>query len=179
MNEYQNKKEASRKKSLGELGELFAIKALVDNHYQKIVNLNDKKMNFPFADLYAEKEGKKFIFSVKARNKYQKNHKLNAYYNLGSKAYEKAASAEKEYSAEPHWLVIQFDQFTYSIYWGSLEELKGKNAIPISHCSEGRIGKCLALDIRHYFDFGYFGNKKNETDLHDHIPNWKDLYRQR
>jgi len=71
MSKEKNKKEASRKKSLGELGELFAIKALVDNHYEKIINLNDKKMNFPFADLYAEKEGKRFIFSVKARNKYQ------------------------------------------------------------------------------------------------------------
>ena len=79
MSKEKNKKEASRKKSLGELGELFAIKALVDNHYEKIVNLNDKKMNFPFADLYAEKEGKRFIFSVKARNKYQKNQRNHRY----------------------------------------------------------------------------------------------------
>ena len=50
MSNEENKKEASRKKSFGELGELFAIKALVDNHYEKIINLNDKKMNFPFAD---------------------------------------------------------------------------------------------------------------------------------
>lgn len=157
----KNKKEASRKKSLGELGELFAIKALVDNHYEKIVNLNDNKMNFPFADLYAEKEGKRFIFSVKARNKYQKNHKLNSYYNLGSEAHKKAAIAEKEYCAEPHWMAIQFDQFTYSIYWGSLEELNGKRAIPLRQCAVGNIGICLAKDKRHYFDFGFFGNEKD------------------
>jgi len=114
----KNKKEASRKKSLGELGELFAIKALVDNHYEKIVNLNDKKMDFPFADLYAEKEGKRLIVSVKARNKYQKNNKLNSSYNLGSEAYKKAETARKEYCAEPHWMAIQFDHLTYSIYWG-------------------------------------------------------------
>ena len=147
MSKDKNKKEASRKKSLGELGELFAIKALVDNHYEKIINLNDKKMNFPFADLYAEKEGKSFIVSVKARNKYQKNHKLNAYYNLGSAAYKKAAIAEKEYCAEPHWMAIQFDQFTYSIYWGSLKELNGKNTIPLLQCAKGTIGICLAKDI--------------------------------
>ena len=162
MSKEKNKKEASRKKSLGELGELFAIKALVDNHYEKIINLNDEKRNFPFADLYAEKEGKRFIFSVKARNKYQKNHKLNAYYNLGSEAYKKAATAEKEYSAEPHWIAIQFDQFTYSIYWGSLKELNGKNAIPIGQCAAGNIGTCLAKNKRHYFDFDFFGNKKDE-----------------
>ncbi len=162
MSNEKNKKEASRKKSLGELGELFAIKALVDNRYDKIVNLNDKKMNFPFADLYAEKDGKKFIISVKARNKYQKNHKLNAYYNLGSTAYKNAAVAVKEYYAEPYWMAIQFDQYTYSIYFGSLEELNLKKQIPLRQCEAGTISTCLVKDKRHYFDFGYFGNKKDE-----------------
>jgi len=36
--------EALRKKSLGELGELISIKALVDNSFEKIVNLNDNSM---------------------------------------------------------------------------------------------------------------------------------------
>ena len=59
------KKEALRKKSLGDLGELFGIKALVDSHFEKVVNLNDGKMNYPFADLYAEKDNKKYIVSIK------------------------------------------------------------------------------------------------------------------
>lgn len=36
----ENKKEAARKKSLGELGELFAIKALVDKKFDSIRNVN-------------------------------------------------------------------------------------------------------------------------------------------
>lgn len=67
------KKEAARKKSLGELGELFAIKALVDEQYDKIRNLNDDHMNEAFADIYCEKDGKRYVISVKARNKYQKD----------------------------------------------------------------------------------------------------------
>jgi len=59
-------------------------------------------------------------------------------------------------------MAIQFDQFTYSIYWGSLEELNGKRAIPLRQCAEGNIGICLAKDKRHYFDFGFFGNEKDE-----------------
>jgi len=43
--EYLNKKEAARKKSLGELCELFAIKALVHRGYDRIRNLNDKSLN--------------------------------------------------------------------------------------------------------------------------------------
>ncbi len=57
------KKEALRKKSLGELGELFGIKALVDNSFERIVNLNDKKMNYPYADLYAEKKNKNILLA--------------------------------------------------------------------------------------------------------------------
>lgn len=155
------RKEALRKKSLGELGELFGIKALVDSSFEKVVNLNDKKMNYPFADLYAEKDGQRFIISIKARNKYQKNHTLNAFYNLGSRAYEKAKSAELEFGAVAHWLAIQFDAKTYSVYFGTLTELSQHKSIPMRECEKGNIGECLVRDKRHYFDFSFFENKKN------------------
>ncbi len=150
--------EALRKKSLGELGELISIKALVDVSFEKIVNLNDKKMNYPYADLYAEKEGQRYVISVKARNKYQKDKRLNAFYNIGSNAYRKAAVAEKEYSAKAYWLAVQFDKLTYSVYLGSLEELNFKNQIPIRKCEDSSVGVCLVKDKRHFFDFDYFGN---------------------
>ena len=73
MENNSSKKEASRKKSLGELGELFAIKAIVDKGFDKIRNLNDQKLNEPFADIFCEKNGVRYIISIKARNKYQKN----------------------------------------------------------------------------------------------------------
>lgn len=94
-NELANKKEASRKKSLGELGELFALKALVDNKFDKIRNLNDDSMNEVFADISCEKDNIMYIISVKARNKFQKNGKLNTRYNLGKDVYEKAVASEK------------------------------------------------------------------------------------
>lgn len=157
------KKEALRKKSLGELGELFGIKALVDNLFVKVVNLNDTKMNYPFADIYAEKDHKKYIISIKSRNKYQKNHTLNARYNLGSNAYKNAQAAEIEFEAEAYWMAIQFDAHTYSIYFGSLRELNNRNGIPVRECEQGSIGICLVKDKRHYFDFAFFGNKKNDV----------------
>lgn len=161
MTNEAEKKEALRKKSLGELGELFGIKALVDNLFERVVNLNDKKMNYPYADLYAEKDNKKFIISIKARNKFQKNHTLNAHYNLGSNAYEKASSAEIEYEAKAHWMAIQFGTLTYSVYFGSLAELNQSKAIPIKECEKGNIGICLVKNKRHYFDFSFFENEKN------------------
>ena len=163
MPSVSEKKEALRKKSLGELGELFGIKALVDSSFEKVVNLNDRKMKYPYADLYAEKDNKRFIVSIKARNKYQKNHSLNAHYNLGSHAYEKAKSAEEEYGAEAHWMAIQFDTQTYSVYFGSLAELEQRKAIPIRECEQGNVGVCLVKDKRHYFDFSFFENKKEPS----------------
>ena len=154
-----NKKEAARKKSLGELGELFAIKALVDEKYDRIRNLNDDHMNEEFADIYCEKDGKRIVISVKARNKYQKDGKLNTRYNLGTNAYEKARKVSEVYNAEPYWMAIQFDKNDYSVYFGSLEELNGAKAIPVNKCENGELGSKLVYKKRHYFDFDYYKNK--------------------
>lgn len=157
-----NKKEASRKKSLGELGELFALKALVDKKFDRIRNLNDDAMNETFADIFCEKNGEKYIISVKARNKFQKNGKLNTRYNLGKNVYEKALASEKKYKAKACWMAIQFDQNSFSIYFGYLKELNGSRAIPVDKCEKGIIGEIWAHNKRHYFDFDYYTNRVNQ-----------------
>ncbi len=154
----ESKKEAARKKSLGELGELFALKALVDKNFDKIRNLNDNAMNEPFADIECEKDGFRYVISVKARNKYQKNGKLNSRYNLGSQVYSKALSAEKKYDAVAHWMAIQFDQKSFSIYFGALIDLNGSKAIPVDKCEKGIVGEIWEYNKRHYFDFEYYTN---------------------
>jgi len=159
----ENQKEAARKKSLGELGELFAIKALVDKKFDRIRNLNDKTMNEAFADIECEKDGKRFVISVKARNKYQKDGKLNTRYNLGSNAYEKAQFAEKKYDALACWMAIQFDHKTFSIYFGYLSDLNNSKAIPVDKCEKGIIGEIWELNKRHYFDFDFYTNKNKKA----------------
>ena len=156
----RTRKEARRRKSLGELGELIAVKVLVDDSFDRIANLNDSAVNYPFADLIAEKGGKRLVISVKARNKFQRDGSLNASYKLGSNAYAHAVAAEVEFAATACWMAIQFDEKTFSVYMGELQELGHKKAIPLRRCEDGRIGRCLAKDLRHYFDFGYFGNTK-------------------
>ena len=136
MTNQNNKKEAARKKSLGELGELFAIKALVDKKFDKIRNLNDNIMNETFSDIECEKDGFRYIISVKARNKFTKAGKLNSRYNLGKSVYEKALLAEVKYNANAYWLAVQFDRKSFSIYFGSLKELNGSKAIPVDKCAK-------------------------------------------
>ena len=158
-----NRKEAARKRSLGELGELFAIKALVDNEFDKIRNLNDDSFNEAFADLKCEKDDKRYIISVKARNKYQKNGKINSRYNLGTNAYQKAKNAELKYRAKAYWIAVQFGKDSFSIYFGSLSELNGSNAIPVDKCEKGLIGSILANNKRHYFDFDFYSNNESNA----------------
>jgi len=155
-----SKKEASRKKSLGELGELFAIKAIVDKGFDKIRNLNDQKLNEPFADIFCEKNGVRYIISIKARNKYQKNGTLNTRYNLGSNVYEKVLKSEKTYNAIAHWMAIQFDEKSFSIYFGTIKELNGSKAIPIDKCEKGLVGTKWEYNKRHFFDFDFYSNSK-------------------
>jgi len=161
LKDLQNKKEAARKKSLGELGELFAIKALVDKKFDRIRNLNDNIMNETFADIECEKDGIKYIVSVKARNKYKKDGQLNSRYNLGSNVYEKVLLAEKKYNAIAYWMAVQFDKKSFSIYFGSLKALNGSKAIPVDKCEKGLIGEIWEFNKRHYFDFGYYTNQKD------------------
>ena len=157
------KKEALRKKSLGELGELYALKALVDNGFNNIKNLNDNKRNEPFADLIAEKNGKRYTISVKARNKNQGGKSIgrtNDRYNLGKDAITKAKKSEKKHKAKAHWMGIEFDDHSLTIYFGSMEEIKGHNSIPISKCRDGEVGRILLPSTKHYLDWDYFTNQK-------------------
>ena len=158
MDDSARKKEAARKKSLGELGELFAITTLVDLEFDKIRNLNDEHNNFMFADIYCEKDGHRIVISVKARNKYQKDGTLNANYNLGSNAYIKAKQASERFDAEPYWMAIQFDAHEYSVYFGSLACLNGANSIPVRRCENREVGSILVNRKKHYFDFDYYKN---------------------
>ena len=125
---------------------------------QYFSNLNDVKMNYPFADILATKRGKAIAISVKTRNRFMKDGRLNSRYKLGLRAYEKANLAAKEFSAEPHWMAIQFDAKSYTIWLGTLDELDGNKGILIRKCLSGDIGQCLVSDKPHYFDFSYFKN---------------------
>ena len=53
---------------LGRLGELLAAERLEDHGFSDVENLNAKRINFPFADLVAVRDGRRFLISVKARN---------------------------------------------------------------------------------------------------------------
>ncbi len=147
-----------RLRSLGALGELLAMKALVDNRFKNIRNLNDQKKNFPYADLYAEKGGKRYVISVKARNRYQKNRRLNSRYKLGSDCENKARRAEKEFKAQAAWMAISIFDDVYSVYFGTLDSLPAKTGILMGE-PHVQGYQCLVKEKQHGLDFRPYKNK--------------------
>ena len=152
------KEESQRRKDLGDSGEGFAMSLLAKHGFDNIQDLNSVKRNYPFADLYAEKGGKRYVISVKTRQKIGADGKENArhhlLYNGGD---EKVRKAEEDRNAEAHWLVIQVDKRgnPCAAYFGSVRELKNpdylkpggnKNLILIPKCRSGEIGSVFLKD---------------------------------
>ncbi len=156
----EHQKENERKIKLGEWGEEAAINALITEGFENVENLNRKKKNSRFADVYAQKDGHPFIFSVKTRNKYRKGtDKLNEGYNLLYAGKDVIAKeVEQAHKAKAYWIAVQVDKTTYSVYMGSLDELT-TNDIRLRKCMDGTLGRCLIQDQPHGMDYNKFGNR--------------------
>lgn len=160
-------KEAKRFKLLGNMGEKLAETILQKGGFTDIVNLNHVAMNFPFADFIAEKEGVKYLISVKARNKFEHTGVLNSRFKLGDtdKKLEKLQNDEKfsAYNGHvPAWMAIALEKHTYEAYWGLIDELPNKRGISMSEKAKQNY-RCLAKDQPHGFDFDEFGNIFSKT----------------
>ncbi len=128
----QDASTAARSRSIGKLGEEIAEVVLKLNGFTNIRNLNATKHNYQYADVYAEKDGKRFVISVKTRNKYTASEKLNAFYNLvvgGDLAF--ARFAEKSENAEAAWIAISLEDETFDAYFGLLSSLHNVRSIPM------------------------------------------------
>jgi len=155
--------EGKRFKKLGDFGEILAYQLLADQCFENIINLNEIKNNAPYADFYAVKDGVEYIFSVKARNKYENTGKLNSRYKLGRSGIKlgKFISDEafKQYcGATPAWLAISMETNTYDAYWGLMSELPGnQHGIPMSESAKKNY-KLLAVGVAHPYKSEHFLN---------------------
>src|SRR5687767_14779497 len=107
-------KEAVRRwKRLGEIGEELALSLLAGNGFTNIRDLNrtenatatttSGKTNSHFADFVADKDGERYVISVKARNEYEwtpgpdGRRRLNGRYRLGEHCRRLAESAAAQH----------------------------------------------------------------------------------
>ena len=158
----ESKKRDERRKYLGEIGEHLGVQLLRDNGFIDISNTNVFSKNDAYCDLKATKDGVVYIFSVKARNKYEFNKKnntfrLNSRYKLGSKCSELGKLQEIKYKAIAAWLTIALDKQTYSAYWGLLSEIAPNKGVNMSKRATTTYRK-LAEEFPHSFEFDRFSN---------------------
>jgi len=144
-----------RRSRLGSIGEELAEEALVATGYQGVRNLNDTRPNQPFADIFAERDGKRYFISVKTRNESRLGGGLNESYNCfviadavntllkaqgkSSEDITQLALAEietlaLEFAAVPAWITVPVrpDQGTYAVYFGVLSDLGITRSIPMT-----------------------------------------------
>lgn len=135
-------KEKPVEKQLGDFGEKIAKEILKGNGYEQLKIFDKEGLeNFPYADILAEKDGKRCFISVKTRCRYGKNGE-NLSYNINR---EKGEALKKVFKAEAYWIAVTIDnkERKYSICFGLLKEIGESHAISIPKCREKVIGKWL------------------------------------
>jgi hypothetical protein len=107
---------------LGDWGEEVAAAGLSTNGFTDIVLLNKTRRNYPGGDLLGTLDDQRYLFSVKARDKFMQNGLINWGYNVYP---EKVISAAVLCRAEPAWIAVQVNRrnLTYSAYWGKITEI--------------------------------------------------------
>jgi len=138
----------TRLRTLGDLGEKWAPDLLKKAGFRAIQDLNAIKYNHPGGDFLAERAGKLYFITVKARNKHvQRTGKLNAGYNIHPKRVRLNAQLHK---AIPAWLTIQVDTDTrcFSAYFGTIDSLSNPHAVavPMSVRATSKY-ECLAREM--------------------------------
>lgn len=139
---------------LGRLGETLAEEQLNANGFSNVKNLNES-INYPFADLVAELKGVRFLISVKTRNEFQANGKLNPCFNAvnPNQAVLRALKAEgktedqitaiiweavdhlaSRWGARPAWISIPMrpEEGTYAAYFGEVAQIRHRRSIPMT-----------------------------------------------
>ena len=144
-----------RRGELGRIGELIAVEELSAHGFTAILLLRERNQIYPFADIYAEREGRKFWISVKTRNKYRANGTLNTRYKIPANQTERAHDLEQAHpGADAAFIAISVvlsrkscrcnePPHSYSCYFGPLTILTRRNGIGMRE-EERSLYECFA-----------------------------------
>ena len=141
-----------RTRALGRWGELKALKLLKDAKFSKVRDMNQATANHPFGDIYAERNGKRYLLGVKTRNKYQVSGLLNPTYNVKKRGADVSKLAELHH-AHLAWVAIQVipERQVVSAYFGTIKEIEEQ-------------GKRFSIPMREFDTLKYECLAKEESD---------------
>lgn len=155
---------------LGQLGETLAAERLAARGFTDIENLNRRRVNYPYGDLLATRDGISYFIGVKARNEMRQDDAgLNESYNLvlisdpvnarlkgeGKTRDQITAMLLAEmnclaatHSATSAWITIAMRPraSTYSAYFGLVSQLGNRRSVPMTPKACAAYD-CLAQDV--------------------------------
>ncbi|MCK3776683.1 hypothetical protein MZK49_08050 [Ensifer sesbaniae] len=151
---------AERTSKLGRLGETLAEERLKVAGFKDVRNLN-LRTNYPFADLIAELSGQRYLISVKSRNEFRADGKLNECYNavkfneaekrtlqaqgksqdeITAIIWEAVDGLAQQWNACPAWIVVPMrpEEGSYSAYFGLASVIRHRRSIPVQPADRAR-----------------------------------------
>jgi hypothetical protein len=93
--------------------------------FRDVRDMNVETSNHPFGDIYAERDGTRYLIGVKTRNKYQVTGLLNPTYNIRKRGAD-VGSIARRYNAILAWVAISVipEQRTFNAYFGTIEQIE-------------------------------------------------------
>ena len=155
---------------LGRVGEELAAERLKLEGFDDVENLNLRRINYPFGDLLATRNGKRYFIGVKTRNETRRGDVgLNESYNLvlisngaNARLKEQGKSTDQitsmllaevklladELKATPAWATVSVRPRagTYSAYFGLVSDLGNRRSVPMTAKARTKY-QCLAREI--------------------------------
>ena len=153
--------------ALGRLGEILAAEALAAKGFINVENLNEEIVHFPFADIVAERDNRRFLIGVKSRNEDRDVGSLNGAYNIvdiprsekrwmkehgrstdevTALALSRAHELARSYGAEAAWITVPMRPLdgTYAVYFGRLRGHRPPEIYPndVEGAGEIRAPRC-------------------------------------
>ena len=141
---------------LGRVGELLSAERLREQGFTNVEDLNQRRANYPFADLLAVRDGTRYLIGVKTRNEMRQGEVgLNEAYNLvkvpdpanaelkrqgktasqiTSMVLAEVADLAAAHEATPAWITVAVNakKGTYSAYFGLVSDLGNKRSVPMT-----------------------------------------------
>jgi hypothetical protein len=121
----QTRDRVERLRALGNWGEKKAVDLLKRAGFSVVKELNTDFPNHPFGDIYAERNGKRYVIGVKTRNKYQANGLINPTYNVRKRGIDVGIVARR-HNAILAWVAIPVvpEEQSFSAYFGTIEQIE-------------------------------------------------------
>ena len=122
----QTRERVQRKRALGDWGERKAVDLLKRAGFRNVRDMNAESVNHPFGDIFAERDGARYLIGVKTRNRYQVSGLINPTYNVRKRGADVEAVARR-HSAALAWVAIAVipEEQTFSAFFGTIEQIDG------------------------------------------------------